>query len=636
MSIERLNELMPPGPTPRYYPPSLFRASPTQPRRRVKPAKVEEMRASIEQAGQQQAILARPNPEHTEGDGQPPLEIVFGHQRWEAIGGLESGPGVLANVRELTDQQVKQIQMIENMDREDLHPYDEAAGLQRLLRSEQNADGFASVDELAAWLRKSRRWVYQRLSLTRLCEKARDAFLDDKINASVAALLARMEDQEQQLEATEKILAGWGGDPYSFRAAAKLLQDEFMLNLSNAPFDIQATFEIAGPCGQCPKRSGANPDLFAEISSGDMCQDRGCFGAKARETIERKLASAEAAGHQVMRGSEALRLMPNYSAPPNGYYLLAETCPKLTDSKKPLSEIFGAKARGAVTLLHPNSETVITIVPEADVRKVLKAKGLLRQETQAPTDVAPKSSVGTQGNQGTKARPRTQHELTHATRSLTAEKFSLAAGTMFRDHLRQLDAMPIELARIVAFQRVNELNEPAMQLVFALQGWPFDQEYDEEDQLATKLDELVAAGSSGTLGELLVHAAFAENLATYWSVENLFDEEDDTCYAANEIAALFGLKDQLKPLYDQFAAEAAIEVEAEEDKRLGRIKPKDATDAFVEAHAPASGKTAAKKSSVKYRKQDTGETWSGRGLQPAWLKAAISAGDRLEDFEVTA
>ena len=47
-------------------------------------------------------------------------------------------------------------------------------------------------------------------------------------------------------------------------------------------------------------------------------------------------------------------------------------------------------------------------------------------------------------------------------------------------------------------------------------------------------------------------------------------------------------------------------------------------------------KSAAKTSKVaaKYRNQATGETWSGRGLQPKWLKAAISGGAKLEDFHV--
>jgi len=54
--------------------------------------------------------------------------------------------------------------------------------------------------------------------------------------------------------------------------------------------------------------------------------------------------------------------------------------------------------------------------------------------------------------------------------------------------------------------------------------------------------------------------------------------------------------------------------------------------ADLSARAPKVGKTA--KVAAKYRNKATGETWSGRGLQPKWLKAAISGGAKLEDFHV--
>jgi DNA-binding protein H-NS len=54
--------------------------------------------------------------------------------------------------------------------------------------------------------------------------------------------------------------------------------------------------------------------------------------------------------------------------------------------------------------------------------------------------------------------------------------------------------------------------------------------------------------------------------------------------------------------------------------------------ADLSVRIPKVGKTS--KVAVKYRNQATGETWSGRGLQPKWLKAAITGGAKLEDFNV--
>lgn len=48
----------------------------------------------------------------------------------------------------------------------------------------------------------------------------------------------------------------------------------------------------------------------------------------------------------------------------------------------------------------------------------------------------------------------------------------------------------------------------------------------------------------------------------------------------------------------------------------------------------ATGSTAGKKVAPKYRNQATGETWTGRGLQPKWIQAAVAAGKKLEDFAI--
>jgi DNA-binding protein H-NS len=58
------------------------------------------------------------------------------------------------------------------------------------------------------------------------------------------------------------------------------------------------------------------------------------------------------------------------------------------------------------------------------------------------------------------------------------------------------------------------------------------------------------------------------------------------------------------------------------------------TAADLSAKSPTPKKTAGKKVAAKYRNKATGETWSGRGLQPRWLKAALDAGKKLADFAV--
>jgi DNA-binding protein H-NS len=98
----------------------------------------------------------------------------------------------------------------------------------------------------------------------------------------------------------------------------------------------------------------------------------------------------------------------------------------------------------------------------------------------------------------------------------------------------------------------------------------------------------------------------------------------------------------MSSLKDLLAQRAAL------DEQIAQTKDRERSDAVAKiktlmaeyglsvtdlsARTPKSGKTA--KVAAKYRNKATGETWSGRGLQPKWLKAAIGGGAKLEDFHV--
>ncbi|MFM8901583.1 MAG: H-NS family nucleoid-associated regulatory protein [Burkholderiales bacterium] len=99
----------------------------------------------------------------------------------------------------------------------------------------------------------------------------------------------------------------------------------------------------------------------------------------------------------------------------------------------------------------------------------------------------------------------------------------------------------------------------------------------------------------------------------------------------------------LQELLDQKAAlEKQIEATRREAKAdaIARVKALMSefglTAADLSGHSPGKGGSAAKGSKVaaKYRNKATGESWSGRGLQPKWLKAALASGRKLEDFAV--
>src|SRR6185437_3484818 len=189
---------------------------------------------------------------------------------------------VPCRVLALTDEQALEFQVIENLQREDVHPLDEALGYQALLR-----DGRYDVPSIAAKVSKSESYVYQRLKLAALIPAAQKMFFSDEITAGHAILIARLQPREQ-----EKLLAdirrngddGIGG----VRALARRIHEDFHLELRNAPWDLadEALLPAAGSCVKCPKRTGANPQLFPDVKAKDICTDPACYRKKLEAQVE--------------------------------------------------------------------------------------------------------------------------------------------------------------------------------------------------------------------------------------------------------------------------------------------------------------------------------------------------------------
>jgi ParB family chromosome partitioning protein len=110
-----------------------IRESKTNPRRFFDEAKLAELAANIKQHGVLQAVLLRPLPEGEAGT----YELVAGARRYRASK-LAKRESIPATVRELTDAQALELQVIENVQRVDVHPLDEAQGYAALIELEPN------------------------------------------------------------------------------------------------------------------------------------------------------------------------------------------------------------------------------------------------------------------------------------------------------------------------------------------------------------------------------------------------------------------------------------------------------------------------------------------------------------------
>ncbi len=342
--------------------------------------KLADFLASIQAHGVNQPILLRPLPADRLADTsaprkagamRPDRELVAGERRY--FGTLLVGlPTIPAMTKPMTDQEVLEFQLVENLQREDLHPMEEAEGYERLCTT----TGIKKED-VGAKIGKSRAYVYGRLKLLDLCADARSAFYDGKLDASRALLLARVPDEKLQLKALKEFTAErYGGATMSVRECSTWLQQNVMLQLQHAPFNIKdaALCPTAGACQACPKRTGADADLFRDIASPDLCTDPKCYATKAETHLANIKADAAAKGMEVIAGPEAKKLKPHsYGSDIKGYTRLDQVRDDI-DGRK-LSAVLGKDAPKPILFVDPHTHEKIKVLPTTVVGDLLKAKG---------------------------------------------------------------------------------------------------------------------------------------------------------------------------------------------------------------------------------------------------------------------
>lgn len=165
-------------------------ASPLQPRRRFNEAELAALARSLETYGVLQPLLVRPRPGTTEAYAAPGFEIIAGERRWRAaqLAGLHELPVM---VRELSDREVLEIALVENLQREDLTPIEEAEGYKRLI------DEFGRTqDDIAQEVGRSRSHIANTLRLLKLPEVVRRFLEEGKLSAGHARTLLGADDPE--------------------------------------------------------------------------------------------------------------------------------------------------------------------------------------------------------------------------------------------------------------------------------------------------------------------------------------------------------------------------------------------------------------------------------------------------------
>lgn len=177
-----------------------------QPRKEFDEDALLELADSIKQFGVLQPLLVQKKKDY--------YEIIAGERRWRAakLAGLKEVPVL---IKSYTDQEIVEISLIENIQRENLNPIEEAMAFKRLLE-----EFHLKQDEVAERVSKSRTAVTNSMRLLKLSDKVKQMIIDDMISTGHARALLAIEDEEQQYLLATKIF----DEKLSVRETEKLVK----------------------------------------------------------------------------------------------------------------------------------------------------------------------------------------------------------------------------------------------------------------------------------------------------------------------------------------------------------------------------------------------------------------------------
>lgn len=178
-----------------------------QPRKKFEEDALLELADSIKQFGVLQPLLLRKRKDY--------YEIIAGERRWRAakMAGVKEVPVI---IKDYTEQEIVEIGLIENIQRENLNPIEEAMAFKKLLE-EFNL----KQDEVAERVSKSRTAVTNSMRLLKLDERVQEMIVDDMISTGHARALLAIDDKEQQYDLANKIF----DEKLSVRETEKLVKE---------------------------------------------------------------------------------------------------------------------------------------------------------------------------------------------------------------------------------------------------------------------------------------------------------------------------------------------------------------------------------------------------------------------------
>lgn len=256
--------------------------SPTNPRKFFDEDKTKELAASIKEKGVLQPILVRLRSDTN-------YEIVAGERRYRAsklvFMEIKERDTVPAIIRQLDDQEVREMQLIENFQREDVHPMEEAVAIKAAVDG-----GKYSFEDIAAKVGKKIHYIRQRMKLNDLTPEWQKLFFRHGVSIGDAFKLCTLPAQQQKEIYKDQVGKDDGTGTYSINT---WVLDRYKGNLHSAAFDLNdaALDKKVGACSGCQFNTAVS-QLFPEDVKSPRCTNIACFKHKSDIHFKKELQKA--------------------------------------------------------------------------------------------------------------------------------------------------------------------------------------------------------------------------------------------------------------------------------------------------------------------------------------------------------
>ena len=532
------------------------------------------------------------------------FEVVFGSRRAAAAraAGLPEVPGTLRE--DLDEATVRELQLVENGQRENVHPLDEADGYKALV-DEYRYD----AERIASKVSKPVAHVRRRLKLVDLGEAGRKAWLDGKLTEEAAFVLARVPAALQAKACTDAIEENepdrWeaqNGRVFEAVTGAEMrhiVRRALTLPIAKAPFPTDDTTLVpaAGACTTCVKRTSTQAELFADFEKEDLCTDTACHRKKADAQFAR-VKEAE-----VKRGVLGRAAKPGERVPPPAKILTP------SESKK----IFSPHDPTRVTYDAPYAE-----ITEAQ-RAKLEAKGAPVVLTQRPDGAAvllarkqdaaklqPTARAGSEAHGVSAAeKARRSKEREKETRRKERERsgFEAVVSAMVAAGEKRFDED--DVLRAIVIGQIRDFDAPDAEDMIARRALSdVDAATGKKVDAVEVLVRAVTVAKRSTLRGLFVEL-FVTNEAS-WTWQQLAEGKVPYSPGAGLLAKALGVNVAAAWKAGEKAAEREL------DAAAARKAMKDAAPAGAATGAKKSGTKPAKKSAAKPAKKPAAKKSAGK------------------------